>query len=118
MVRLITVAASITAAVCVSIYLAAVIVLLHGGTGIYYDDTFFHANFNPAPAGPAYVDDSGQLRAGVSLWAWRDFLRRSATLQHTIARFQGTKPTVLYIHMTKPADHKLFRINKIKIMRI
>ena len=35
----------------------------------------------------------------MNLWAWRDFLRRSATLQHTIAR-AGGKPTVLYIHMT------------------
>jgi hypothetical protein len=67
---------------------------------VYYDDVFLEANFNPAPAGPAYVDDSGTLRAGVSLWAWRDFLRRSATLQHTIDRFHGRKPTVLYIHMT------------------
>lgn len=57
------------------------------------------ANFVPAPAGPAYVDDNGTLRAGVSIWAWRDFLRRSATMQHTIARSAG-KPTVLYIHMT------------------
>ena len=35
----------------------------------------------------------------MNLWAWRDFLRRSATLQHTITR-AGGKPTVLYIHMT------------------
>ena len=33
------------------------------------------------------------------MWAWRDFLRRSATMQHTIAK-RGGKPTVLYIHMT------------------
>ena len=64
-----------------------------------YDDTFLEANFVPAPAGPAFVDDNGTLRAGVSIWAWRDFLRRSATLQHTIAQRNG-KPTVLYIHMT------------------
>lgn len=68
--------------------------------GIYYDDVFLEANFNPAPAGPAYVDDDGTLRAGVSIWAWREFLKRSAIMQHTIARFKGTKPTVLYIHMT------------------
>ena len=68
--------------------------------GIYYDDVFLEANFNPAPAGPGYVDDDGTLRAGVSIWAWREFLKRSAIMQHTIARFKGTKPTVLYIHMT------------------
>jgi hypothetical protein len=53
----------------------------------------------PSPAGPAYVDDQGALRPGVGIWAWRNFLRRSATMQHTITRRTG-KPTVLYIHMT------------------
>lgn len=67
--------------------------------GVYYDDCFLHANFVPAPAGPAYVDENGTLRAGVSIWAWREFMRRSATMQHTLGNRKG-KPTIIYMHMT------------------
>ena len=63
------------------------------------DDAFLHASYVPAPAGPAYVDDAGKLRAGVNIWAWREFFRRSATMQHTLESRAG-EPTVLYAHMT------------------
>jgi hypothetical protein len=67
--------------------------------GVYYDDAFLHASFVPSPAGPAYVDDNGTLHAGVGLWAWRNFLRRSATMQRLL-NDRARMPTVLYIHMT------------------
>ena len=37
----------------------------------------------------------GVLRPGVGLWAFRDFLRRTATLQHSLGN-----PVVVYTHMT------------------
>lgn len=64
--------------------------------GIYYDDVFLHACYTPQPAGPGYVGDDGMLHAGVNLWAWRDFLRRTAVMQHV----SGRKVTAIYNHMT------------------
>jgi hypothetical protein len=72
--------------------------------GIYYDNVFVATNYVPAPAGPAYVNDDGKLVPGVGLWAMRDFMRRSAVLQHTLGpegkAFNPGNPTVLYNHMT------------------
>ena len=72
--------------------------------GIYYDNAFVATNYVPAPAGPAYVNDDGKLVPGVGLWAMRDFMRRSAVLQHTLGpegkAFNPGNPTVLYNHMT------------------
>lgn len=36
------------------------------------------------------------MKAGVNLWAWRDFLRRTAVMQHTT----GKSTTNIYVHMT------------------
>lgn len=47
-------------------------------------------------SGSGYIDDDGQLRAGVDLWNLRDFMRRSAVLQHAM----GREHTVLWPHMT------------------
>jgi hypothetical protein len=63
--------------------------------GIYYDDLILQASYQTTP-GPGYVGDDGELHAGVNLWAWRDFMRRSAILQHTI----GKTTTAIYMHMT------------------
>jgi hypothetical protein len=73
--------------------------------GPYYDDVFFHASYATVP-GPGYVDDDGSLRAGVNLWAWRDFMRRSAVMQHTQRADGGDggesnkRWTAIYAHMT------------------
>jgi hypothetical protein len=48
--------------------------------GIYYDNVFFTTMYRPAPAGPGYVRDDGTLGAGVDVWGWRNFMRRSAVL--------------------------------------
>ena len=62
--------------------------------GVYYDNVYLRADYNPL--GPGYVADDGSLRAGVSLWAYRDLLKRSAVMQHEI----GRPNTLLYAHMT------------------
>jgi hypothetical protein len=54
---------------------------------------FFHASYETQP-GPGYVSDVGKLSPGVNLWAWRDFVRRSAILQHSL----GKKSTAIYMH--------------------
>ena len=66
--------------------------------GVYYDNQFLMASYQPMSAlGPGYVDvDTGLLKAGVSLWAWREFAKRSAVLQAEL----GKRHTVLMIHMT------------------
>ena len=65
--------------------------------GIYYDDVFFHASYTLQPAGPGYVGEDGLLHAGVNLWAWRDFLRRTAVMQHVTGK---RNVTAIYNHMT------------------
>lgn len=62
--------------------------------GVYYDDCFFHANYNPVP-GPGYVGDDGKLHPGVGFFAMRDFIRRTAVMQYQM----GMRPMV-YLHMT------------------
>jgi hypothetical protein len=62
--------------------------------GIYWDDFFVLANYNPV-SGPAYVDDDGKLRPGVSWFAFRDLAKRNAILQHQM----GMRP-LAWIHMT------------------
>ena len=64
--------------------------------GIYYDNVFFTTMYRPAPAGPGYVRDDGTLGAGVDVWGWRNFMRRSAVLQHAM----GREHTVLWPHMS------------------
>jgi hypothetical protein len=66
--------------------------------GIYYDNHFLMASYQPASAlGPGYVDvDTGLLKPGVSIWAWREFAKRSAVLQAEL----GKRHTALMIHMT------------------
>jgi hypothetical protein len=61
--------------------------------GIYFDDYFLSPNDNPL--GPGYVDDEGQLHAGVNLYAFHDLTKRFAVMQH-----QMGKQPVLFIHMT------------------
>ena len=36
--------------------------------GIYFDDYFLTANYNPL--GPGYVDDEGSLHAGVNIFGF------------------------------------------------
>jgi len=64
--------------------------------GIYWDNWFLQENFMPAQAGgPGYVDDDGRPRAGVHLMAFRDLVKRTATMMHVM----GKRP-MTYIHMT------------------
>ena len=62
--------------------------------GIYWDDFFLKANYCPTP-GPGYIGDDGKLHAGVNLYAFRNFLKRFATMQHVM----GMRP-LPYPHVT------------------
>ena len=57
---------------------------------------YLHANYIPEPMGPGYIGEDGTLRAGVPLFGWREFVRRSAVMQHEL----GKRYTSLYLHMT------------------
>jgi len=64
--------------------------------GIYWDNFFLQACYVPAEAGgPGYVDDDGNLRAGVNLMAFRNLARRNAVMMHRM----GLRP-LEWIHMT------------------
>jgi hypothetical protein len=62
--------------------------------GVYWDDYFVLANYNPV-SGPAYVDDEGKLRPGVSWLGFRELAKRNAIMQHQM----GMRP-LSWIHMT------------------
>ncbi|MCY3018795.1 MAG: DUF6067 family protein [Planctomycetota bacterium] len=62
--------------------------------GVYWDDFFVLANYNPV-SGPAYVDDDGRLRPGVSWFAFRELAKRNAVMQH-----QMSMRPLAWIHMT------------------
>lgn len=62
--------------------------------GVYWDDFFVLANYNPV-SGPAYVGDDGKLHPGVSWFAFRELAKRNAVMQHQM----GMKP-LAWIHMT------------------
>jgi hypothetical protein len=74
--------------------------------GIYYDNIFFHANYNTAPAGPAYINDDGVLVPGVSFWDFRNLIKRAAIMQHADRTLFGGENTGsaaftrLWLHMT------------------
>ena len=61
--------------------------------GVYFDNCWLAANYNPL--GPGYVDDEGKLHAGVNIFAFHDFIKRVAVMQHTM----GRRP-LIYMHMT------------------
>jgi hypothetical protein len=61
--------------------------------GIYFDDYFLVPNYNPL--GPGYVDDDGNLRPGVNIFAFHDLTKRVAVMQHQM----GRRPLV-FLHMT------------------
>jgi hypothetical protein len=61
--------------------------------GIYFDDYFLSANYSPL--GPGYVDDEGNLRPGVNLFAFHDLTKRVAVMQHQM----GRRP-MIFLHMT------------------
>jgi len=61
--------------------------------GIYFDDYFLVPNYNPL--GPGYVDDDGNPRPGVNIFAFHDLTKRVAVMQHRM----GRRPLV-FIHMT------------------
>jgi hypothetical protein len=61
--------------------------------GIYYDDYFLVPNYNPF--GPGYIDDEGNPRPGVNLFAFHELTRRTAVMQHQL----GRRPMV-FLHMT------------------
>jgi hypothetical protein len=61
--------------------------------GIYFDDYFLVPNYNPL--GPGYVDDDGNLRPGVNIFAFHDLTKRIAVMQHRM----GKRP-LIFIHMT------------------
>lgn len=62
--------------------------------GIYWDDFFFVANYNPV-AGPGYIDDDGTLRPGVNIFGFRELVKRTAVMQYQM----GMRP-LSFIHMT------------------
>ncbi len=62
--------------------------------GIYWDNFFFKANYNPVP-GPGYIGDDGILHPGVSLFAFRNLTKRCAIMQYEM----GMRP-ISFIHMT------------------
>ena len=71
--------------------------------GVYYDNTFLTASFNLVP-GPGWVDPdvtqhdgSPIVHDGVNLWAWRDFMRRTAVMQSTTL---GRRQSRIYVHKT------------------
>lgn len=61
--------------------------------GIYFDDYFLVPNYSPL--GPGYVDDDGNLRPGVNIFAFHDLTKRVAVMQHRM----GRRP-LIFIHMT------------------
>ena len=61
--------------------------------GIYYDDYFLSPNYSPF--GPGYVDDEGNLHAGVNIFGFHELTKRTAVMQHHM----GRRPLV-FIHMT------------------
>jgi len=61
--------------------------------GIYFDDYFLVPNYSPL--GPGYVDDDGNLRPGVNIFAFHDLTKRIAIMQHQM----GRRP-LIFIHMT------------------
>ncbi|MBF0244404.1 MAG: hypothetical protein HQL31_03935, partial [Planctomycetes bacterium] len=64
--------------------------------GVYWDNMFLRDSRVPVEAGgPAYVDDAGRLQPGVNLMAFRQLVRRTATMMHVM----GKRP-LTYIHMT------------------
>ena len=63
--------------------------------GIYWDDFFLQANYNPV-TGPGYVGDDGQLHAGVNIYAFRDLIKRTAVMQHHDLRM----PPLTFPHMS------------------
>lgn len=70
--------------------------MLSWADGVYYDNVFLNRNAQPAPFGPGYVDDDGQLRSGTNVWAWREFMKRTAVMQHEM----GKRETMIWAHMT------------------
>ena len=57
--------------------------------GIYYDNTYFDADYHPW--GPGYIADTdvcddGALHPGVGVWGIRDMARRTATLHHSMGK--------------------------------
>jgi len=64
--------------------------------GIYWDNFLLQSSCVPPEAGgPGYVDDGGNLRAGVNLMGLRNLAKRTATMMHQM----GKRP-LIYIHMT------------------
>lgn len=61
--------------------------------GIYFDNYFLVPNYNPL--GPGYVDDEGNLRPGVNIFAFHELTKRIAVMQHEM----GRRPLV-FLHMT------------------
>jgi hypothetical protein len=61
--------------------------------GIYFDDYFLVPNYNPL--GPGYVDDGGNLRPGVNIFAFHELTKRVAVMQYQM----GQRPLV-FLHMT------------------
>ena len=61
--------------------------------GIYFDDFFLSPNYSPL--GPGYVDDEGNPRPGVTIFGFRELVRRLAVMQHREGR-----PPAIFIHMT------------------
>ena len=61
--------------------------------GISFDDFFLAPNYNPL--GPGYVDDAGQLHAGVNIFGFHDLVKRMAGMQYLWRR-----PQLVYLHMT------------------
>jgi len=65
-----------------------------GIDGIYYDNTYLTANFDPI-AGNAYVRADGHVQPSVGLWNMREFIKRTAVMYHEA----GKKPLTV-VHMT------------------
>jgi len=61
--------------------------------GIYFDNYFLLSNYNPL--GPGYVDDDGNLRPGVNIFAFHELTKRVAVMQYQM----GRRPLV-FLHMT------------------
>lgn len=61
--------------------------------GIYFDDYFLVPNYSPL--GPGYIDDQGNLRPGVNIFAFHDLTKRVAVMQHQ----SGRRP-LIFLHMT------------------
>lgn len=61
--------------------------------GIYFDNYFLVPNYSPL--GPGYVDDDGNLRPGVNIFAFHELTKRIAVMQYQM----GRRP-LIFIHMT------------------